>query len=151
MARVPTSTGWPLVMTGPDLLYSAAELDLRRLVDDVGMVDAHHRLVGGDDHHVQVIDLRELFGLGLGGAGHARQAAIHAEIVLEGDGGQREALALDPHALLGLDRLVQPLGVAPTVHQAPGELVDDDHLAVRHDIVAIARERAPCALSAFSR
>ena len=41
-------------------------------------------------------------------------------------------------AFLGLDGLVQAFGVAPAVHQAAGELVDDDDLAVFDDVVLVA-------------
>ena len=43
--------------------------------------------------------------------------------------------------LLGLERLVQALGVAPARHHAAGELVDDDDLAVLDDVVDVAREQ----------
>ena len=42
--------------------------------------------------------------------------------------------------LLGLERLVQALGVAAPLHDAAGELVDDLHLAVHDDVVDIAME-----------
>ena len=42
------------------------------------------------------------------------------------------------HAFLRLDRLVQAVGPAAPGHQAAGELVDDDHLAVLHDVVLVA-------------
>ena len=42
------------------------------------------------------------------------------------------------HAFLRLDRLVQAVGPAPARHQAAGELVDDDDLAVLHDVVLVA-------------
>ncbi len=47
------------------------------------------------------------------------------------------ALALDPHPLLGLDRLVEALAPAPAGHLASRELVDDDDLAVLDDVVAV--------------
>ena len=80
----------------------------------------------------------ELLGLGHRRAGHAGQLVVQAEVVLERDRGEGHALALDPHALLGLDRLVQTLGPAPAGHLAAGELVDDDDLAVLDDVVAVA-------------
>ena len=43
--------------------------------------------------------------------------------------------------LLGLERLVQAFGIAPALHHAAGELVDDDHLVVLDDVVAIALEQ----------
>ena len=94
-------------------------------------------LVGGDDHHVEVVDLRELLRLGVGGAGHARELGVHAEVVLEGDGGERLVLGLDLHAFLGLDRLVQPVRPAASGHETAGELVDDEHLAVLHHVVHV--------------
>ena len=42
------------------------------------------------------------------------------------------------HAFLRLDRLVQAVGPAPARHRAAGELVDDDHLAVAHDVFDVA-------------
>ena len=43
--------------------------------------------------------------------------------------------------LLGLERLVQPFGIAAALHHAAGELVDDDHLVVLDDVVAVALEQ----------
>ncbi len=56
---------------------------------------ADHRLVGRDHRHVQLVDLLEFGGFGFRRAGHAGQLLVHAEVVLEGDGGQRLVLALD--------------------------------------------------------
>ena len=44
--------------------------------------------------------------------------------------------------LLGLYRLVQPLGIAAAEHEAAGELVDYDDLAVFHDVVDVALHHA---------
>jgi hypothetical protein len=50
--------------------------------------------------------------------------------------------SLISHALLGLQRLVQALGVAATRQRAAGELVDDDDLAVAGDhVVLVALEQ----------
>ncbi len=124
-----------------DLLHHRVELGLGRLVDHVGCILADHRLVGGEHHHIQAVDAVELFLLRSRRAGHPRQPLVHAEIVLKGDRGHGEALALDAHALLGLDGLMQALGVAPTVHEAAGELVHDDHLAVLHHVIVVFLEK----------
>ena len=50
----------------------------------------------------------------------------------------RDRLQGDLQLLLGLDRLVQSVLPLPAGHHTAGELVDDDHLAVDHDIVAVA-------------
>ena len=91
---------------------------------------ADHGPVGGDHRHVQVVDLLELGRFGFRRAGHAGQLLVHAEVVLEGDGGQRLILALDLDAFLGFHGLVQPVRPAPARHQAAGELVDDHHFLI---------------------
>ncbi len=77
-------------------------------------------------------------GLGFGGAGHAAELGVLAEIVLEGDGGERLVLALDFHAFLGFHGLVEPVAPAPARHQAAGELVDDDDQAVLDHVFDVA-------------
>ncbi len=83
----------------------------------------------------------ELVGLGERRAGHAGELLVHAEVVLEGDRGQRLVLRLDRLVLLGLERLVQAFRIAPARHHAAGELVDDDDLAVADDVVLVALEQ----------
>ncbi len=65
---------------------------------------------------------------------------VLAEVVLEGDRRERLVLALDLHLLLGLDRLVQAVAPAAAGHQAAGELVDDDDLAVLDHVVDVELE-----------
>ena len=43
--------------------------------------------------------------------------------------------------LLGLERLVQAFGIAPALHHAAGELVDDDDLVVLDDVVLVLLEQ----------
>ena len=140
MEVVPTRTGWPRLVAVLDLLHHGLEFFVRGLVDGVGKVFPDHLHVGGDDHHFQVVDLLELLGLGVGGAGHARQLFVHAEVVLEGDGGQGLVFVFDLDAFLGLQGLVQAVGVAPAGHEAAGEFVDDDDLAVLDDVVHVPLE-----------
>ena len=58
-----------------DVVDDGVELGLLRLVDQVGLVVADHRLVRRDRDHAEAVDLVQLGGLGLGGTGHARQLA----------------------------------------------------------------------------
>ena len=118
----------PLLLLGP--------------VHQIGVLDPAQRPVRRDDDDVEVVDLGELLGLGVGRAGHAGELLVLAEVVLEGDGGERLVLALDLHLFLGLDRLVQAVAPAPSGHQPAGELVDDDDLAVLHHVVDVAVEDA---------
>ena len=95
----------------------------------------------GIDDDLEVVRVRELAGFRRRGTGHARELVVHAEVVLEGDRGEGLVLLLDLHALLRLDRLVQTLAPAATLEDAAGELVDDLHLAVLHDVVDVALEQ----------
>ncbi len=106
-------------------------------VHQVVHVLADHGPVGGDDHRLQAIDLLEFVGFRVRRAGHAGQLLVHAEEVLEGDGGQGLVLALDVDAFLGFHGLVQAVGPAPALHQAAGEFVDDDDLVVLHHVVLV--------------
>jgi hypothetical protein len=81
---------------------------LRGAIDLVVPLVADHLHVRRDDDRFQAVDLLELVGLGVRGTGHPGELAVHPEVVLERDRGERLVLALDLHALLRLDRLVQP-------------------------------------------
>ena len=113
-------------------------------VDDVGILDAQQPLVGRNDDDFQPVDFVELGRFGLGRTGHAGQLFVHAEVVLEGDGREGLVLALDLDVLFGFDRLVQAVGPAASWHEAAGELVDDEDLAVLHDVFDIAPVERMC-------
>ena len=109
-----------------------------RLVHAVLIVHTGDGTVGGDLHDVEIVDGAELLRLGHSRTGHAGELFIQAEIVLEGDGSQRLALALDFHTLLGLDGLMETFTVAAAEHETTCKLIDDDDLAVLHHVVHIA-------------
>jgi hypothetical protein len=90
---------------------------------------------------LQIVDLLELGRFGVGRAGHAGQLVVHAEIVLKGDGGQGLVFVFDADVFLGLQGLVQPVAVAAAGHEAAGELVHDDDLALFDDVVHVALEQ----------
>ena len=119
-----------------------AELARFGLVHHVRVVDADDGTVGGNLHHVQIVDGAEFLFLRQGGAGHAGELAVQPEEILEGDGGKGLALPGDGHALLGLDGLVQTLVVPAAVHETAGELVHDDDLTVLDDVVDVPLHKA---------
>ena len=119
------------------LLDDGAVLALHGLIDGVRVVLALHRAVGGHADNVQTVDLGKLGGFGAGSTGHTGQLFVHTEVVLEGDGSQRLALAGDSDVLLGLDGLMQTLVVPAADHQTTGELVHDDDLTILDYIVDI--------------
>ena len=104
---VPSSTGWPFGVPLGHVLDDGGQLLLLGAEDEVVLVLADHRLVGLDRQHAQLVGVHELGGLGLGRTGHAGELVVHAEVVLQGDGGEGLVLGLDLHAFLGLDGLVQ--------------------------------------------
>ena len=106
-----------------------------------------HRLVfevGRDRKHVQPVDPEKLFLLGQRGTGHASQFFVHAEVVLDGDGGVRDVFRLDFHAFLGFHGLVKSVRPAPSGHHAPGKLIHDDDFAILDDVFLVAAEEEPC-------
>ena len=125
----------------PDVLQHRLELLLLREEDEIRHVVADHLEMGGYDDDLQTIDLLEFGRFGIRGPGHARELVVLPEVVLEGDRGERLVLVLDRHPFLRLDRLVQALRPAPARHRAPGELVDDDDLAVPHDVLDVAMKQ----------
>jgi len=56
---------------------------------------------------------------------------------LKGDRRQGLIFSLDRHPLLGFDSLMQTVRPTPAGHGAAGKLIDDDHLAVAHDVFDI--------------
>ena len=120
-----------------DLADDGAVLAVLGLIYGVLVVDTDDGTVGGDLHDVQLVNGGKFLLLRQRRTGHAGELLIQAEIVLEGDGGQSLALPLDGHMLLGLDGLMQTLGVAAAEHQTAGELVHDDDLAVLENVVHV--------------
>ena len=138
---VPTSTGWPLRVPFGDVFDRGFVLAVLAFVDEVRAVVADHRAVRRDRHDLEVVGVRELSGFRRRGTGHAAELVVHPEVVLDGDRRERLVLFLDLDVLLGLDRLVETFAPTTTFEDATGELVDDLHLAVAHDVVDVALEQ----------
>ena len=128
-----------------DVVDHRLELGFFRLVDEVGFVLAHHLAVRGNRHHVEAVGVHQFRRLGLCGSRHARQLVVHAEVVLQRDGGKRLVFFLDLDAFLGFDGLVDSLAPSATLEDSAGELVDDLHLALLHDVVLVAVVQHRCA------
>ena len=120
-----------------DVVGRRLVLLLLRPVHHVRILQPPQRHVGRNHHDLQLVDLLELRRLRLRRARHPAQLLVQPEVVLERDRRQRLVFLADVHALLGLDRLVQPVAPAPSRHQPPGEGVHDDHLAVLHHVLHV--------------
>jgi len=129
-----------LLMRLGDLLGYGLPLLLLGAEDAVGELLPDQRQVGRDGHDAEPVDLVELLGLGHGRARHAGQLPVKAEEVLERDAGDGLGLLLDAEPLLDGDGLVDAAAPDAPLHQAAGELVHDDHLAVLDDVVLVPLE-----------
>ena len=107
-------------------------------VDDVGVLKALHDAVSGDDDDVELVNLVEFGGFRFGCSGHAGKLFVHAEVVLEGDGGEGLVFLADGDTLLGFDGLMKTIGPASTGHEAARKLVDDDDFALFYDVFDIS-------------
>ncbi len=126
-----------LLVALPDLPDDSVELRVLGLEQQVGVVGADHGLVGGDLDAVEAVDFLEFVAFGHRRTGHAGKLFVKPEIVLEGDGGEGLALVLDADALLRFDGLMQAVGIPSAQHDAAGEFVDDQNLAVLDHVVDI--------------
>ena len=125
---------------GVRLLYrmkNSLEFFFSCFIDSVLLIDTCHRLIRGDRYHIHAVNVTELLFLRERRTCHARFFLKFIKEILEGNVGERLALPLHLHMLLGLDSLVQAVGIPPPGHDAPGELVHDQHLIVLHHIVLI--------------
>ena len=123
-----------------DFLDDRVEFLVFASIDHVREIRTNHVAMRRDHDNVELVDLLEFRRFGVRGSGHSRELLVHAEVILNRDRGQGLVFLADMHALLGFHRLVQSVGPAPAGHQSTGEFIDDDHLAVFHDVVHVALE-----------
>ncbi len=132
--------GLPFFVALCDFLDDRVEFLVFGPINHIGIIGPDHLPVGGHDHHVQLVNFLELRGFRICGSGHSRKLLIHAEIILDRDGSQGLVFLADVDPFFRLDRLVKTIGPAPARHQAAGELVDDDHLAVFDHVIDVTLE-----------
>ena len=108
-----------------------------RLIDEIRIIRTHDRFVRRYNDNRQIIDLDELIFLRLGCTGHPCQLAIHTEIVLERNRGQRLRLTLDLDPFFGLNRLMQTIRIAAAFHKTACELINDNDFTIAHYIITV--------------
>ena len=111
-----------------------------RFVDAIVHVVTLNGAVGGDFHHIELVDIPELAGLGDGRTGHTSEFVIHAEIVLQRDGREGLRGGFDLDVLFRFDGLVQTIAPTTAFHDTAGGFVDDFYLSVLDDVIVIERE-----------
>ena len=70
-----------------DVRGDGSELLTNGQVDQIIIILPCHGLVGGNDHHIQTVNLPELECFRIGGTSHARELIVETEVVLESRGG----------------------------------------------------------------
>ena len=121
-----------------DVLDNCVKLLFLGLKDRVRLVLSRNRRVGRNLNDVHAVGVAELLLLGQCGTGHAGLLLKLIEEVLEGDGRKGLRLLAHIHMFLRLNRLVQAVGETSARHDAARELIDNQNLAVFHDIVLVA-------------
>ena len=113
-------------------------------VNNIRLIQTLNRLVGGDLHHIQAVNGLKLIFLCHSRTGHAGNLLVHTEVILQGNAGQRLALIFNNHIFFGFNSLVQTVAVAAAVHQAAGEFVNNNHLAVFHHVIPVTLKQKFC-------
>ena len=130
-----------LFVGGFDLVHHGLIFFLAGAIDLIVLVNTGDRFVGWHFHHAQIVDLGKFLGFGGGGAGHAAQLVIQAEVILEGHRGQRHVFRLNLAAFLRFDRLMKPVRQTAPGHHAAGKFVNQHHFVVANDIILVAGEQ----------
>ena len=101
---------------------------------------ADHRTIGRDLDDIELVDIIELARFGHGRTGHTGEFAIHTEVILQCDGGVGLSGSLHLNTLLGLDSLMEAIGIAAPLHDTSGLLIDDLDLIIIDHIFDILVE-----------
>mmetsp|Transcript_27652 Transcript_27652/g.90432 ORF Transcript_27652/g.90432 Transcript_27652/m.90432 type:complete len:213 (+) Transcript_27652:2145-2783(+) len=120
-----------------DVVHDGLPLFLHGSEDGHLLVDSPRWAVRGHGGHLELVRLCQFKGFGGGGARHSRNLGEISEEHLVRDGCHRCFFPLDPQPLLRLHRLVNVVGPPAVRHRPPRALVDDAHLLVFDDVVAI--------------
>ena len=132
----------PLTYQTLNFSYDGGELLALGTIDKVVHIDTRDGTIGGDDDHIELVDIPELARLGLSSTSHTGKFLVHAEVVLQRDGGIGLRGSLDFGVLLGLDSLVQTVAPAATLHDTASLLVNNLHLVVLgDDVIDIALKK----------
>lgn len=90
-----------------DSLDDRPKLAFQRWIEQIWLVNPRNGTVGWDRDGFHVVDLTELFLLGLGRPRHPGKLFVHPEQVLVSDVSHRLVFFLNRHVLFGFNGLVQ--------------------------------------------
>ena len=116
------------------------ELHAAGFVHQVFFVFADNRAVGGNHHHVQLVDIPQFLGFGFCRTGHTCQLVVHAEIILQGYRGIGLGGGFHLYVFFGFDGLVKSVAVTASFQDTTGLLIHNLHLVVLDDVIDVAFE-----------
>ena len=107
-------------------------------VDEVGLIETLNRFIGGNRDNSKLIGVDKFCCFGLSSTGHTREFFVHAEIVLQCDGGKSLVFLFNFDAFFGLNCLVNTFTPAATFKNTTCKFVDDFYFTTLDDVVLIA-------------
>ena len=120
-----------------NLFENGVEFFTFSLVDTVVVIHAAARLVGRNNHDVELIDLMEFACFRLRGTGHAGELFVETEVVLNGDRRKGLRFFLNCDVFLRFERLVKTFAEAASGKDSSGVLVNDEDFAVLNHIMHV--------------
>ncbi len=124
-----------------NLVNNGVEFLARSFEYQVFLIVADDVSVGRNHHHIQFVDVPQFAGFGFGGTGHTCQLVIHAEVILQSNGGIRLGDFSHLHVFFGFQCLVQAVGITATFHHTACLLVHNLHLPFDDHIFFVSLEK----------
>ena len=121
-----------------NVVHNGSELCLFRLINEVSLVVTNHFAVCRNWNHCKVVGVHQFGGFCLGGSRHSSELVVHAEIVLQRDGGKSLILFFNLYALFGFNGLVDTFAPAATFKNSTSEFVNNFNFTVLNDVVLVA-------------
>ena len=125
----------PLFIQFLNLFHQSRKLQSRVRKNRIRIVDTLYRSVCRNFNNTHIIDIQEFLFLGFCGTGHTGKLIIQTEEVLIGDRCKGTSLFLNGYTFLGLNRLMQSIGICTAWHRTPGKLIDNDDLIILYDVL----------------
>ena len=124
-------------MTFHDFLADGIPLVGLAHVNFIVFVLSSHSLVGGNNYYFKAVNLIEFNGFCFCSTSHSRKLVVHAEEVLEGDGGQGSISLGDFNVFLGFDGLMKTISVTAPFQDTTSKFIYNLNLTIPHHVVHV--------------
>ncbi len=123
------------------IVTDSLEFFLLCFINRVLMVFADNRLIRWNLNHIHAVNITEFLFLGQRRTCHAGLLFKFIKKVLEGNRSQRAAFPFYLYMLLCFNRLMQPVRITASRHNAPRKLIYNQHLVIFYHIVLITEHQ----------